>query len=125
MTGSYQLKSTPDAGRPSTTTYPMGAFTQDYEYVAGSGDLDECNGRDGRHPRVPLRHLPLLHHRHVPVHPALRDGHAERRQRDGTDGGTDGGTHDAVLPTAAMPRCMPGRTTMCCACNGVWRSGPD
>ena len=22
----------------------MGAFTQDYEYVEGLGDLDECNG---------------------------------------------------------------------------------
>ena len=27
MTGSYRLKSTPDSGRPSTSTYPMGAFT--------------------------------------------------------------------------------------------------
>ena len=23
----------------------MGAFTQDYEYVDGLGDLDQCNGR--------------------------------------------------------------------------------
>ena len=53
MTGSYQLKSTPDAGRPSTSTYPMGAFTQDYEYVAGSGDLDECNGRTDVTPEFP------------------------------------------------------------------------
>jgi len=26
-------------------TYPLGAFLEDYEYVAGSGDLDEHNGR--------------------------------------------------------------------------------
>ncbi len=53
ITGSYQIKSTPDAGRPSTDTYPMGAFTQDYEYVAGSGDLDECNGRTDVTPEFP------------------------------------------------------------------------
>ncbi len=44
MVSSYQLKTTPDAGRPSTAQYPMGTFTQDYEYVAGIGNLDECNG---------------------------------------------------------------------------------
>jgi hypothetical protein len=53
MKGSYQTKASPDAGRPSTATYPMGAFTQDYEYVAGSGDLDECNGRTGVTPEFP------------------------------------------------------------------------
>lgn len=53
MKGSYQLKSTPDAGRPSTSTYAMGTFQQDYQYVAGSGDLDECNGRTGVTPEFP------------------------------------------------------------------------
>jgi hypothetical protein len=51
--GSYELKSTPDSGRPSTSVIPMGAFTQDYEYVAGSGDLDACNGRTGVTPEFP------------------------------------------------------------------------
>ena len=32
---------------------PMGAFTQDYEYVEGLGDLDECNGRIGVTPEFP------------------------------------------------------------------------
>jgi hypothetical protein len=50
---SYRKKATPDAGRPSTTTFPMGTFTQDYEYAAGSGDLDECNGRTGVTPEFP------------------------------------------------------------------------
>jgi hypothetical protein len=50
---SYRLKPSPSAGRPSTSTYPMGTFTQDYEYVAGSGDLDECNGRTGVTPEFP------------------------------------------------------------------------
>jgi len=53
MKSSYQLKSTPDAGRPSAGVIPMGAFTQDYEFVAGSGDLDECNGRFGVTPDFP------------------------------------------------------------------------
>jgi len=30
-----------------------GSFVQDYEYVAGSGDLDECNGRFGATPEFP------------------------------------------------------------------------
>lgn len=30
-----------------------GAFVQDYEYIAGSGDLDECNGRTAATPESP------------------------------------------------------------------------
>ena len=60
---SWRLKTEPDEGRPDTLTaleggpgqgtnnpnipIPMGAFTQDFEYVEGHGDLDECNGRIG------------------------------------------------------------------------------
>lgn len=53
MTGSYQIKSKPDSNRPATSLFPMGTFTQDYEYLAGSGDLDECNGRTGVTPEFP------------------------------------------------------------------------
>ena len=53
MTGSYQLKSTVSSTRPSSSTYPLGTFAQDWEYVAGSGDLDECNGRTGVTPEFP------------------------------------------------------------------------
>lgn len=53
MTPSYRLKAAPDAGRPATSIFPMGTFTQDYEYAAGSGDLDECNGRTGVTPEFP------------------------------------------------------------------------
>ena len=53
ITASYQKKTTPDAGRPSVTVFPLGTFTQDYQYVAGSGDLDECNGRTGVTPEFP------------------------------------------------------------------------
>ena len=53
MKSSFQKKTTPITGRPDTTTFPLGTFTQDYEYVAGSGDLDECNGRTGVTPEFP------------------------------------------------------------------------
>jgi len=66
---SWRLKTEPDEGRPDTLTaleggpgqgtnnpnipIPMGAFTQDFEYVEGHGDLDECNGRIGVTPEFP------------------------------------------------------------------------
>ena len=55
ISASYQTidESTVSASRPSTDTYPLGTFRQDWEYVAGSGDLDECNGRDGVTPEFP------------------------------------------------------------------------
>ena len=53
LKGSYRTKSTPDVNRPATSLYPMGTFLQDYEYVAGLGDLDECNGRTGVTPEFP------------------------------------------------------------------------
>lgn len=53
MTPSWQKKAVPDDGRPSVDVFPMGTFTQDYEYVEGSGDLDECNGRTGVTPELP------------------------------------------------------------------------
>jgi hypothetical protein len=51
--GSYRLKTSPDAKRPATSLFAMGTFLQDYEYVAGYGDLDECNGRTGVTPEFP------------------------------------------------------------------------
>jgi hypothetical protein len=53
ITASYRLKSTASTGRPATSVAAMGTFTQDYEYVAGLGDLDECNGRFGVTPEFP------------------------------------------------------------------------
>jgi len=53
INASYRLKTTPSNGRPSTNIVAMGTFTQDYEYVAGLGDLDECNGRFGVTPEFP------------------------------------------------------------------------
>tara|TARA_R110000744_G_scaffold19280_3_gene50940 strand:+ start:4361 stop:5641 length:1281 start_codon:yes stop_codon:yes gene_type:complete len=53
LTGSFQLKSDVSASRPSQEIYTLGTFAQDWEYVAGSGDLDECNGRVGVTPEFP------------------------------------------------------------------------
>jgi hypothetical protein len=53
MRGSYQVNSTPDPGRPEPRLIPMGAFEQDYHFVAKFGDLDECNGRFGVTPEFP------------------------------------------------------------------------
>lgn len=51
--GSYAHVSSPASGRPSTSLVPLGWFTQDWTYSAGSGDLDECNGRTGVTPEFP------------------------------------------------------------------------
>lgn len=53
MTGSYQLKTDVPDTRPSVDIYKLGTFQQDWEYVEGSGDLDECNGRFGVTPEFP------------------------------------------------------------------------
>jgi hypothetical protein len=59
MSSSYQLRNITDRttlpdgtvltasqyGPAINSTYPLGSFIQDYEYVAGSGDLDVHNGR--------------------------------------------------------------------------------
>ncbi|MBL4633517.1 MAG: YHYH protein, partial [Kofleriaceae bacterium] len=50
---SYQTVSTAGSGRPSIDDFPLGHFIQDWEYVEGSGDLDECNGRFGVTPEFP------------------------------------------------------------------------
>lgn len=54
---SYKLRKGERPGESSTPPGPGGAFdgsyTADFEYVAGSGDLDECNGRTGVTPEFP------------------------------------------------------------------------
>jgi len=53
ITGSYQLVTSVATNRPPIASYPLGTFRQDWEYVEGSGDLDECNGRTGVTPEFP------------------------------------------------------------------------
>jgi hypothetical protein len=40
-------------GPPVSEEYPLGTFAEDYEYSAGSGDLDEFNGRFLQTPEYP------------------------------------------------------------------------
>ncbi len=42
--GEYHLPRS-DFGPPVSAQYPLGWYTEDYEYVAGLGDLDQYNGR--------------------------------------------------------------------------------
>lgn len=54
MRSSYRLKK---GARPAANGQPGGTydgvFVEDFEYVAGSGDLDECSGRQGPTPEFP------------------------------------------------------------------------
>jgi hypothetical protein len=54
MKSSFRLKT---GARPTANGQPGGAyagiFEEDFEYVAGSGDLDECGGRTGVTPEFP------------------------------------------------------------------------
>ncbi len=51
--GSYAKDAVADAGRPSVTLVPLGAFASDWSYTAGLEDLDDCNGRTGVTPEFP------------------------------------------------------------------------
>ncbi len=51
--GSFELDTVADADRPSTDFVALGAFGSDWNYVEGSGDLDDCNGRTGVTPEFP------------------------------------------------------------------------
>lgn len=64
LTSSYQLRSGSRSTHPNVSSgevagqdYPSGdydgTYIQDYEYVEGLGDLDECNGRYGVTPEFP------------------------------------------------------------------------
>lgn len=54
LRSSYRLKS---GHRPTANDQPGGtydgSFVEDFDYVAGSGDLDECSGRTGVTPEFP------------------------------------------------------------------------
>lgn len=51
MKSSFRVRSGTRSGGPGGLH--DGSFVQDYEYVEGLGDLDECNGREGYTPEFP------------------------------------------------------------------------
>lgn len=54
MKSSYVLRKGERPGGPSGPGGGFdGRFTQDFEFVPGAGDLDECNGRSGATPEYP------------------------------------------------------------------------
>ena len=53
LSSSYQLKTGSRPGGDAPAGIYDGTFVRDYEYVPGSGDLDECNGRQTVTPEFP------------------------------------------------------------------------
>ena len=116
LTSSYRVKTSPDTGRPSTSTYPMGTFLQDWEYVAGSGDLDECNGRIDVTPEFPQG---LYHYYVTDSYPYIQ--RCVKGTAAAQTGGGGGGMGDGGMGTGTPAACMPGQTSMCCGdgtCDG-------
>lgn len=118
MTSSYQVKATPNANRPSTSIYPMGTFTQDYEYVAGSGDLDECNGRTDVTPEFPQG---IYHYYITDTYPFIQ--RCVKGTASATTGGGGGGGSGSGSGGGTPPTCAAGQTSMCCG-DGVC-DGPE
>ena len=93
LKSSYRLKS---GARPSPPDAPGGtydgAYTRDWEYVAGSGDLDECNGRFGVTPEFPDGTYYYVLTEQFPFVPRLFRGEADSsfRKKDGPPPGRGG-----------------------------------
>jgi hypothetical protein len=92
LTSSYRLK---QGDRPRPPRGPGGrydgAFVQDYEYVAGSGDLDECNGRFGPTPEFPGGTYAYFLTMEWPVVPRAFRGTPIAMRAPGGPGGGPGG----------------------------------
>ena len=76
-----------------------GTFVADYEYVAGSGDLDECNGRSGVTPEYPKGTYHYVVTEQFPFVPRLYRGTPDASfARHGPPGGGQGGQPDRGGP---------------------------
>lgn len=89
---SYQLKK---GTRPSGTAGPGGTYdgtyTVDYEFVAGSGDLDEANGRSGVTPEYPEGTYYYVATAEFPFYPRMMKGTPDGSFQRGPPGGGPGG----------------------------------
>lgn len=93
MKPSYRLK---QGNRPSGNNGPGGrydgTFVNDWQYVPGSGDLDECNGRVGVTPEYPDGTFYYVVTDDFPFIPRLYRGTPDRSfERSGPPGGGRGG----------------------------------
>ena len=94
MTTSYRLK---DGTRPGGDDAPGGkydgTYNQDFEYVEGLGDLDECNGRTGVTPEYPGGTYYYVLTEDFPMIPRAFRGTPDEsfeRRRGGRNGGPGG-----------------------------------
>ena len=78
MTSSYQLKTGTRPGGQEPGGRYDGAFVQDYAYVAGSGELDACNGAVVRTAEYPQRTYAYFLTDTYPVVPRCLVGEAGR-----------------------------------------------
>jgi hypothetical protein len=91
MRSSYRVKKGTRPSGPRGTF--DGTYVEDYEYVAGLGDLDECNGRRGVTPQYPEGTYYYCLTSEFPFIPRAWRGHPDESFRRGPDGpppGPDG-----------------------------------
>tara|TARA_B110000467_G_scaffold138134_1_gene136676 strand:- start:187 stop:1521 length:1335 start_codon:yes stop_codon:yes gene_type:complete len=122
---SWRLKEEGDPGRPDLLTelsggpgggnnnlnipIPMGVFTQDFEYIEGYGDLDECNGRIGVTPEFPDGIYYYMVTDEFPYFSRCLKGEFVPNGGGGTGGGTGGGNPpDCEDVPQGMPCCGDG-----------------
>lgn len=75
-----------------------GTFTADYEYVAGSGDLDECNGRVGVSPEYPDGSYMYFITNNYPFIPRCYKGTPAASLRSAPANGGNPGTQTGNVP---------------------------
>lgn len=89
---SYQLKK---GSRPSGSAGPGGVYDgtyeADYEFVAGSGDLDEANGRNGKTAEYPEGTYYYVATQEFPFYPRKLKGTPDPSFQRGPPGGGPGG----------------------------------
>ena len=108
LTSSFVLKTSIDPDRPPVDIYDLGAFTQDWEYSDGTGDLDECNGRFGVTPEFPAG----IYHYYLtdsfPFGQRCVKGDAPAAEGPGGGGGPGGEPVDCEDVQEGMPCCGDG-----------------
>ncbi len=101
---SYQLKSGQRPGGQEPDGDYDGAFVQDYDYVAGKGDLDECNGRFVVTPEFPDGTYAYFLTNDWPVIPRLLRGEPVQLRGPGLPPGGLGGPGGPGGPGGRPPR---------------------
>jgi hypothetical protein len=101
LTSSYQVNEGKRPGGKSPAGEYDGTFVADYEYVPGSGDLDECNGRQTVTPEFPEGTYAYFLTEHWPVVPRMFRGTPSDDFRHGPPAGGD---RQSGLGVAGGPR---------------------